>query len=140
MKPIVAIALLGLVVWDNAASAQSIYPDRPRNVSITGMLLPVEEQVREGLVTIKIFVQGQPRLLRVGEVKGLTGGERERVVREDILFQEVRFYGRKELIDRLQKPEIVGKVITIEGRLDTKEKRFLVMAVKEPTGSGLENR
>jgi hypothetical protein len=45
----------------------------------------------------------------------------------------VRFYGSEELIGRLQKPEIAGKVLTIEGRLETMPKQFLVTAVKEGT-------
>ena len=101
---------------------------------VTGTLLPITAESREDLVTVKVFVEGQPWLLRVGQVEKLTADERERAVDDDILLREVRFYGPDDLIGRLQKPEIAGKVLTIEGRLDTKEKRFLVTAVKEPDG------
>ena len=133
MKRRAALALL-IALWAHGASAQSVYPDRPLTVRVTGTLLLVQEGTREDVVTVRIFIEGQPWLLRVGQVEKLTADERERAVDDDILLREVRFYGPNDLIGRLQKPEIAGKVLTIEGRLDTKEKRFLVTAVKEPGG------
>jgi hypothetical protein len=129
-KSMAVTALLIVLLWTTAGNACSVYPDRPVSLRITGSLLPTNGPEREDLVTVKVFVQGQPWLLRVGKVEDLTEQAREQVAKDDVLLRQVRFYGPEELISQLQKPEIVGKVITIEGRLDTKEKRFLVTGVR----------
>ncbi len=43
----------------------------------------------------------------------------------------MRLYRSDELMDTLGSQEIMGKPITIEGRLDTQEGRFLVSSVEE---------
>ena len=134
MKQRTAIALLALAFWASVASAQSPYPDRPVEMRVTGMLLPITEQGREDLVTVNIFVQDKPWLFRVGKVEELTATEREQAVQQGVLLRQVRFYGPDALIGRLQDPKIVGKVLTIEGRLDAKQRRFLVTAVQEAPG------
>jgi hypothetical protein len=37
-------------------------------------------------------------------------------------------------MERMLKPEILGRVLTIEGWLDTTQRRFQVTAVEEVTG------
>jgi hypothetical protein len=127
--------LLIVLLWTTAGNTCSVYPDRPVSLQITGTLLPTDGPEREDLVTVRVFVQGQPWLLRIGKVEDLTEQTREQVAKDDVLLRQVRFYGPEELISQLQKPEIAGKVITIEGRLDTKEKRFLVTGVQEAATS-----
>jgi len=139
MRQIATVALLMLVFWASAASADPVRPAGPLPVRITGTLLPFEEQSREDLVTVKVFVKGQPWLLRIGEVEGMTTSEREWAVKRDILLRQVRFYGPEELVEELRKPEIVGKILTIEGRLDVRQNRFLVTAVKEVKVDELQN-
>ncbi len=138
-KRLAAVAGLAAMLWAGAVSAQPSYLDRPVDVRIKGMLLPLEEEDRGYLVAVKVFVAGQPWLLRVGEVEGMTADERKQAVEHDILLQQVRFYGPDELMERMQKPEIIGKVITIEGRLDAKEKRFLVKALEVAADSNLSS-
>jgi hypothetical protein len=133
MKQGTLVALLVSLLWAGTVGAQSVYPDRPMRLRVTGTLLPVEEQKRDDLVTVNIFVQDKPWLLRMGKVEELTEMERERAVKDDVLLRQVRFYGPDALMQRLQQPGSVGKVLTIEGRLDTKERRFLVTAVEEAT-------
>ena len=130
------VAAVVSVLWAGAAAAVSPYPDQPFDVRVTGMLLPVEERGREDLVAVEVDVEGQSWLLRLGRVEGRTRGERGRAVKYDfILLHQVRFYGAQDVIARLKKPEIVGKVLIMEGRLDTKKKRFLVRSVKEASGT-----
>ncbi len=131
MKQITIIALLVSVFWSNAVNAQSVYPEHPAKLRVTGMLLPLEEQKRDDLVTATIFVQDKPWLFRVGKVEGLTSTEREQAVKEGALLEQVRFYGPDALMRRLQKANLIGKLLTIEGQLDAKERRFLVTAVEE---------
>ena len=135
VKYLVVTALLIVLLWTTAGNACSVYPDRPVSLRVTGALLSVDGPEREDLVTVKVFVQGQPWLLRIGKVEDLTAQAREQAAKDDVLLRQVRFYGPEELISKLQKPDIAGKVITIEGRLDIKEKRFLVTGVQEAATS-----
>ena len=48
-----------------------------------------------------------------------------------MLLKQMRLCGADERIDTLSSQEIIGKPITIEGRLDTQEGRFLVSPVEE---------
>jgi hypothetical protein len=57
MRRLMAFSLFMLAVCSSIASAQSTYPDRPRKLRVTGMLLPTDEPKREDLITIPIFVQ-----------------------------------------------------------------------------------
>ena len=137
MKYIIAITLLISLYWASAVSAQPASLDRPVKLRVTGTLLPIGEQNREDLVTVNILVQDTPLLLRIGKVEELTPTEREQAVKWGVLLRQVRFYGPDALIGPLQKPETAGKVLTIEGQLDTRARQFLVTAVKGATGPKL---
>lgn len=123
------IVLIFSVLWVSTAGAQSPYPDRPIDLRVTGMLLPPEEQLREDLAVVHVFVQGKPMLLRVGKVEELTIQERVQVIKYEVLLQKVRFSGPASLMEQLQKPEIRGKTLTIQGWLDPREKRFQVTSL-----------
>lgn len=131
MKVYVAVMLFSMLCWTTSFAEDAIYPERPVSVRVTGTLLPADGQTREDIITVPIFVQGQPWLLRIGKVEELTAYERAQAVKHDILLRQVRFYGPEELISKLRRPDMVGRVLTIEGRLDAREKRFLVTAVQE---------
>ena len=133
MKQVAMIALL-MILGTGIAWAQEPYPQAPFTVRFTGMLLPANEQNREDLITVSIFVEGTPWLLRLGEIQELTARDQDQAKEQALQLRQVRFYGPDELIGRLQKPEIAGKVLTIEGRLDPGTKRFLVTAVQEGRG------
>jgi len=111
-----------------------VYPDRPKDIRVTGALLAPSTKAQEDIVTVNIFLEDEPRLFRVGSVENLSPDEEERAVDAGILMRQVRFYGPADLMKRLQQPEIVGKMLTIEGRLDFHERRFLVKSVTEKPG------
>ncbi len=134
MKRLATITLIVMVFWIGAARADETYPQTPFTVRFTGMLLPANEQNREDLVTVSIFVEGTPWLLRLGEIKELTARDQDQAKEQAVQLRQVRFYGSEDLISQLQKPEIAGKVLTIEGRLDPAARRFLVTAVEEGRG------
>ena len=136
----VGMLVLVVVCWTNRADAQLAQQDRPLAVRVTGTLLPITAESREDLVTVKVFIEDQPWLLRVGAVEKLTATERERAVDEGVLMRQVRFYGPAELINQLQKPDIVGKVLIIEGQLNTEERQFRVIAVKESKGGDAQDQ
>ena len=127
MKHLIVLSLCVLAVCGSTASAQSVYPDRPMKLRVTGMLLPTDEPKREDLITIPIFVQDSAWLLRIGKVEELNPSGREEKIKEDLLFRQVRFHGPDALLARMQQ----GKTLTIEGQLDDKARRFLVTEVSE---------
>lgn len=131
MKQLTVIALLVSGLWLNTVNAEPPAPGGPATLRVTGMLLPHEEQQRDDLVTATIFVHDKPWLFRVGKAEGLTSEERTRAVKEGALLKEVHFYGPDALMRRLQKAHLLGKMLTIEGQLDAKERRFQVTAVEE---------
>ena len=116
------------------AFAQSPYPEqRPLDLRITGTFLAPNQQKRDDLVTVDVTVQGKPMLLRIGKVEDLTIQERKQAVKGEVLLHKVHFTGAEDLMTRLQKPEMIGKVIMIEGWLDTQSKRLQVTTIKETT-------
>jgi hypothetical protein len=119
----------------SVVSAQSPYPDRPVDLRITGTLLSIETPKRDDLATVSIFVRDTPLVLRIGKVEDLTTQERERAIKDDVLLRQVRFSGPDTLMERMLKPEILGRVLTIEGWLDTTQKRFQVTVVEEVSGA-----
>ena len=131
MKHLTLVMLLVLAGWLNTAHAQSGAPQRAEHLRVTGTLLPNEDQQRDDVVTVTIFVQDQPRLFRVGKVEGLNSAEGEQAVAERALLQEVRFDGPEAVMRRLEKTDQTGKPLTIEGQLDATARRFHVTAVEE---------
>ena len=131
MKRIATIAVLLAVVCTTLVSVRSVNAEEPKKISVTGMMLPYEEGQREDLAVATIFVQDKPWFFRIGKVEGLTPEEREKAVNEGALLEQVRFYGPDALMRRMQKADVTGKPITIEGNLDAKERRFQVTAVEE---------
>lgn len=134
MKRLATIALMVMAFWTGAVRADETYPQAPFTVRFTGMLLPANAQNREDLVTVSVFVEGTPWLLRLGEIQELTARDQDQAKEQAVQLRQVRFYGAEDLISRLQKPEIAGKVLTIEGRLDPTARKFLVTAVQEGKG------
>src|SRR5262245_32229479 len=131
MKYLTLVSLLVFALWLNVVHAQSSAPQPSQTLRVTGTLLPNEEQQREDVVTVTIFVQDRPRLFRVGRVEGLSSAEREQAVAEGALLQQVRFDGPEAVMRRLEKTDQTGKLLVIEGRLDAKARRFHVTAVEE---------
>lgn len=125
------IALLIFTLCSTVHGADTVYPDRPKDIRVTGTLLAPTEHPSEDLVTVNIFLGDAARVLRVGKIEDLSADEKDRAVKEGILMRQVRFYGPDALIHRLEQADIVGKVLTIEGRLDVQERRFLVKSIKE---------
>lgn len=127
MKLAVIATLMLAITWGTSTHAQSVYPDRPMQLRITGSLLPTDAEKREDLILVDIFVQDKPWRLRIGKVEEMNASGRGDPIKEDLLLRQVRFYGADDLLARLQ----TGKVLTIEGQLDQKERRFRVTVVQE---------
>jgi hypothetical protein len=131
------LACIFSFVLVNLASAQSYTANPHLDLRITGMLLPADTPKREDLPLVDISVQNKPMLLRLGQVEDVTERDKSQVNKNDVLFHQVRFTGGTELMERLLRPETLGKVVTIEGWLNTTTRLFQVTAVtvKEAAGA-----
>src|SRR5262249_11294048 len=114
MRLFVILVFALMAVCGGTAQAQSVYPDRPMQLRITGTLLPTATEKREDLILVDIFVQDKPWRLRIGKVEEINASGRGDPIKEDLLLRQVRFYGADDLLVQLQS----GKVLTIEGQLD----------------------
>ena len=127
------IAALCLAVWTGIASAQPYTAEHRVDMRITGVLLASDTPKRDDVVTVDITVQNTPMLLRLGKVEELSTREKSQASKDDVLLRRVRFTGPEALMERLLKPETIGKVLTIEGWLNTRDRLFQVTAVNEPS-------
>ncbi len=136
MSNVLAACMVSLVLV-NLASAQSYTANPHLDLRLTGMLLPAATPKREDLPLVAISVQNTPILLRLGQVEDVTERDKSQVNKNDVLFHQVRFTGGTELIERLLRPDSMGKVVTIEGWLNTTTRLFQVTAVtvKEAAGT-----
>src|SRR5258708_25067940 len=131
------LACIFSLVLVNLASAQPYTANPHLDLRITGMLLPADTPKREDLPLVDISVQNKPMLLRLGQVEDVTERDKSQVNKNDVVFHQVRFTGGTELMERLLRPETMGKVVTIEGWLNTTMRLFQVTAatVKEAAGA-----
>jgi len=86
----VFLALLFLSFWRGPVfSADTVYPEHPKDIRLTGSFLPSTEQTQEDVITVHIFLGDTPRLLRVSAIDNLSGDEKERMVDEGLLTRTV---------------------------------------------------
>ena len=131
----IGVVLLGSVFWSTAASAQAIPQiEPPPLVRFTGALHSLEEKGRGGLLTLTVSVKDTKWIFRIVKVEKLTGRNPSGWRLLQSLFPpQLRFVGPAELLHPLQEPEIVGKLLIIEGRLYTGDRMLLITAVEEAT-------
>jgi len=131
MKHFTCTALVISMFWATLSSAQTGDSTQPMKVRITGTMLPFEEQQRDDLVTATIFIQDKPWFFRIGKAEGMSSEQREQAVKEGALLEQVRFQGPDAIMRRLQKANLIGKLLVIEGELDAKGRRFIISSVEE---------
>ena len=109
----------------------------PPRVRFTGVLLPMKDQSRKGLLENLDVIIGKERLtflLDKMEIVGSVGLNRATLQR---LFPSlVHFVGPDDLIRRLKSPKIAGKVLTIEGLLYTGSRMLFIIGVDEGEEAG----
>jgi hypothetical protein len=95
-------------------------------------LHPLAEKGRGGLATLTVSVKDTQWSFRVAKVEKLTGTDPSgwRLL-QNLFPPRLRFVGPAELLHPLQEPEIVGKLLIIEGRLYTGDRMFLITSVEE---------
>ena len=129
MYSVLILALGFILCWTGSADARFSYPEAAPYVRLSGVLLPLEDHA--GLRSLTVFVHGQLWRFQLDAVEEVTQGNHARLQLRDLVWGSIRLYGSPGLLAPLQRAEIVGKHLTIEGHLHTRERRLLVTAAEE---------
>lgn len=130
--------LLALTFWTCAISPQ-LYASLaiPPRVRFIGMLLPIKEQSRKGLLEDLNVIIGKERWTFLLDKMEIVGGVGlNRLILQRLFPPLVRFVGPDDLIRRLKSPKIAGKTLTIEGLLYTGSGILFVTGVDEGEEAG----
>lgn len=107
------------------------YMHVPPLVRFTGTLHPSDEQHDDGWHTLWISVRGKEWQFRLTNVEVLTGTNYGWMILSDIFPPHLRLSAPEHLLARLERPEIVGQPLTIEGRLYRANRVLLVTALED---------
>jgi hypothetical protein len=104
----------------------------PPRVRFVGVLLPMKDQNRKGLLEDLNVIIGKKRLIFMLDKMEIVGGVGlNRAILQRLFPPLVRFVGPDELVHRLESPKIIDKVLTIEGLLYTESRVFFLIGVDE---------
>jgi hypothetical protein len=110
-------------------------PEVPPLIRLTGILVPPEEKTPETYLNkpFTLILRDKKWIMRVTNVEDITGSRiRSEFNLVDAIYPaELHLVGPEKLIETLMKPEIAGKLISIEGRLYIGERMLVVVGVKE---------
>jgi hypothetical protein len=136
-RHIFSVAMLLALVLGFAFSvalAQTLEPESPPLVRLTGALIPVQDQEPNDLPILRVSIKGTKWILKIVKIEKLTGKPSSDLQLLQSFFPpQLQLTGPRELIDSLREPGIAGKLLTIEGRLYTGDRLLFVIAVKEGT-------
>jgi hypothetical protein len=130
-----------MTTWATLGVAQAIpllrspgVPDLhiPPQIRLTGSLHPLEEKGTPVQV-VKIFVQDKEWNFWLTQVDTLTGTNYGWLTLADLFPRELKLLGPDELLGLLEKPGIVSKPVTIEGRLYSSVRKLVVTTVTDTT-------
>ena len=126
--------LLILVVCVCASGGAQLHAFLPIPVRVyfTGVLLPMEQPSRKGLLEDFDVTIGKERrkfLLDTMKIIGAVG--LNRVILQRLVPSSLHFSGADDVIDVLKSPAIVGKTFTIEGLLYTGSRMLFVLRISE---------
>jgi hypothetical protein len=97
-----------------------------------GVLLPMKDQNRKGLLEDLNVIIGKKRLIFMLDKMEIVGSVGlNRAILQRLFPPLVRFVGPDELVHRLESPKIIDKVLTIEGLLYTESRVFFLIGVDE---------
>jgi len=104
------------------------------SIRLTGMLLPLEEEVRK-TDTVNVIMNGREWIFQVAKAENPAGtGVSGRTALRHVFPARLMLTGSK-VIENLREPEIVGKTIIITGFLYAASRILFVTAVEKPKES-----
>ncbi len=114
MKNITKLLAVLFLTMILGLSAATVMAYEVAYLRITGTLLPIEEENQGGFHdTLNVNINGKMRIFRIVKVKNLKANGYGREILRHIVPARVRFVGSEDAIHKLEKPEVVGKPITI---------------------------
>lgn len=138
MRPKGTAILLALSLWGCPTSSQlDASVTIPPRVRFTGVLLPIGEQNRKGLLEDLNVIIGNERWTFLLDKMEIVGGVGlNRLTLQRLFPPVVRFVGPDHLIRPLKSPTVAGRVFTIEGLLYTGSRILFVIGVDENGEAG----
>jgi hypothetical protein len=108
------------------------FPATPPRVRFTGVLVPVNEQTRKGLLEdLNVVIARERATLLVDKMQTIGGVGLNRIILQRIFPPLVHVIGPEDLILRLKSAASADKILTIEGLLYTASRTFFVIRVDE---------
>jgi len=108
------------------------FPATPPRVRFTGVLVPVNEQTRKGLLEdLNVVIARERATLLVDKMQTIGGVGLNRLILQRLFPPLVHVIGPEDLILRLKSAESADKILTIEGLLYTASRTFFVIRVDE---------
>lgn len=108
------------------------FPAPPPRVRFTGVLVPVNEQTRKGLLEdLNVVIARERATLLVDKMQTIGGVGLNRIILQRLFPPLVHVIGPEDLILRLKSAESADKILTIEGLLYTASRTFFVIRVDE---------
>ena len=140
------MTIMLLTVTTHAMSAQwrthrgPGFPDVPRLsvpplIRLTGTLHPPEEKGAP-VHALTVYIGDSQWNFWLTDIDNLSGPPYGWLTLTDLFPRELRFSGPDDLLAPLQQPNVVGKPVSVEGRLYTVYRKLVVTAVGEPVGKG----
>lgn len=137
---LLAIALA--VLYANAFAAEGIqqvffyrptvpHVEPPPLVRFSGTLHSPKEKKESGVRTLTIRVGKAEWKLWLTDVQTLTGSNRGWMILRDISPRRLSLSGPDKLLRPLERPEMAGKAVTIEGRLYIGTRKLVVTTTGE---------
>ncbi len=139
----VLVVMLTSALWSSSAPAEGkhrimhppIVPhvEVPPLVRFTGTLHSPQEKGDGTVHTLTVFIEETEWQFRLTKVETLTGTNYGWMILQDIFPPELRLSGPPDLLGPLEKPDIAGKPVEIEGRLYRADRMLVVTAAGEVT-------
>jgi len=108
------------------------FPATPPRVRFTGVLVPVNEQTRKGLLEdLNVVIARERATLLVDKMQTIGGVGLNRIILQRLFPPLVHVIGPEDLILRLKSAASADKILTIEGLLYTASRTFFVIRVDE---------
>jgi hypothetical protein len=108
------------------------FPVTPPRVRFTGVLVPINDQSRNGLLeNLNVIIETERLTLLIDKMEIVGGVGLNRVILQRLFPPSIHIIGPDDLIRRLKSPETAGKVLTIEGLLYTASRTLFLIRVDE---------
>jgi hypothetical protein len=118
--------LYAVQVGISAPSIPQVVLGVPPQVIITGIFAPSKGTVKPGLATLTVSIHKEKKKFIVKDILALNSDATPLQILDLISPPRLIFWGNKELLNRLAKPQIEGKVFRLQGTLYASDGVFFV--------------